>query len=330
MSNKENEKLTNFCEDSNSKKINDEGRRILETAANALNSGNPDGRMNFRKFNNKGENIMINNEELMEACEKGELEKVKSIIEKGIDIDLEYNNWTPLTKASEKGHLNIVKYLVENGAKINKENGHDWTALMCASMNGHSDIVEYLVENGAGVNIKNEDGHTALILVSNEDKEHLNIIQYLVDNGADINIKNNDGDTALIIASKKEHLCIIKYLIYNKADVNVKDNCDWTALMYILKNKQSEENNQLIENSKSKELIDFFIEKGGSIDLKKYHTKDKDKMLPLYKFIAGTINDIIRNDGGNLKKIKDLVDNGKNDYMKKIFKNVDEKCNNEI
>ena len=257
----------------------------------------------------------MNEEELIKACEDGDLEKVKSLIEKGIDINLEYKWWTPLTKASEKGHLDIVEYLVKNGAKINKENGHDWTALMCASMNGHSDIVEYLVENGANINIKNENGQTALILVSNEDNEHLNIIQYLVDNGADINIKNNDGDTALIIASKKEHLCITKYLIYKKADVKPKNNYGWTALMYILKNKQPEENNQLIENSKSKELIDFFIKNGGSIDLKKYHTKDKDKMLHLYKFIAVTINDIIRNDGGNLKKIKDLVDNGKNDDL---------------
>lgn len=272
----------------------------------------------------------MNEEELIKACEKDDLEKVKSLIGKGLDIDLEYKFWTPLTKASEKGHSDIVEYLVENGAKINKENGHDWTALMCASMNSRFEVVKYLVEKGANINIKNDEGWTALMLASNEDEEYLDIIKYLVDNGADINIKNNDGDTALILASKKEHLGIIKYLIYNKADVNVKDNCDWTALMYILKNKQPEENNQLIENSKSKELIDFFIENGGSIDLKKYHTKDKDKMLPLYKFIAGTINDIIRNDGGNLKKIKDLVDNVKNDYMKKIFKNVDEKCNNEI
>ena len=253
----------------------------------------------------------MNEEELIKACEDDDLEKVKSLIGKGIDINLECDNWTPLTKASEKGHLDIVEYLVKNGAS--------WTALMCASMYGHINIFEYLVENGADVNIKSEEGNTALILVSNEDnedKEHLDIIQYLVDNGAaDINIKNNDGDTALIIASKKGHLGITKYLIYKKADVNTKNNYGWTALMYILKNKQPEENNQLIENSKSKELIDFFIENGGSIDLKKYHTKDKDKMLPLYKFIAVTINDIIRNDGGNLKKIKDLVDNGKNDDL---------------
>ena len=78
----------------------------------------------------------MNEEELIKACEDGDLEKVKSIVEKGTDINLEYNDWTPLTKASEKGHLNLVQYLVENGAKVNKENGYDWTPLMCASMNG--------------------------------------------------------------------------------------------------------------------------------------------------------------------------------------------------
>ena len=45
MQNKENEKLTNSCEDSNSPKINDKGRRLLEIAANAINSGNPEGGM---------------------------------------------------------------------------------------------------------------------------------------------------------------------------------------------------------------------------------------------------------------------------------------------
>ena len=39
MLNKENEKITNSCEDSNSPKINDKGSRLLETAANAINSG---------------------------------------------------------------------------------------------------------------------------------------------------------------------------------------------------------------------------------------------------------------------------------------------------
>ena len=222
----------------------------------------------------------MNEKELIKACEDGDLKKVKSLVEKGADIDLECDNWTPLTKASSEGYLDIVQYLVESGAKIDKENGYGWTALMCASMNGSLDTVKYLIKQGAN-----------------------------------INIKNGEGWTALMWASMEGHLDIVEYLIENEADVKPKNSCDWTALMYILKNKQPEENNQLIENSKSKELIYFFIENGGSIDFKKYHTKDKDKMLPLYKFIAGTINDIIRNDGGNLKKMKDLVDNGKNDDL---------------
>ena len=113
MSSKENKKLTNSCKDSNSQKINDEGRRILETAANAINSGNPEGGMNFRKFNtNKGEIIMPNNKEeleLMEACEKGELEKVKSLVEAN-----KYNN-NILEKAKSIAlsnlRLDIVSYI---------------------------------------------------------------------------------------------------------------------------------------------------------------------------------------------------------------------------
>ena len=63
MSNKENEKITNSCEDSNSPKINDKGRRLLETAANALNSENPDGVMGFGsheiKYKDNPSNITI-------------------------------------------------------------------------------------------------------------------------------------------------------------------------------------------------------------------------------------------------------------------------------
>ena len=115
MPNKENEKLINSYEGGNSRKINDEGRRILETATNAINSKNPNGEMNFRKFNDKGENIMINNEELMEACKKGDLEKVKSLVEAN-----KYNN-NILEKAKSIAlsnlHLDIVSYIQKEMAK---------------------------------------------------------------------------------------------------------------------------------------------------------------------------------------------------------------------
>ena len=158
MPNKENEKLTNSYEGGNSRKINDEVRRILETAANALNSGNPDGGMNFRKFNNKGENIMLNKKEeelkLIKFCEDGNFKEVQASLE---SLPIEIN--------------------------VNAQDDKGLTPLMCASANGHLDIVEYLIrEIGANPNIKNNEGKTALDLV--EENRHEEVAEFLRKAGA--------------------------------------------------------------------------------------------------------------------------------------------------
>ena len=76
--------------------------------------------MDFRKFNtNKGEIIIPNNneeeKELMEACKKGDLEKVKSLVEAN-----KYNN-NILEKAKSIAlsnvRLDIVDYLQREMAK---------------------------------------------------------------------------------------------------------------------------------------------------------------------------------------------------------------------
>ena len=85
MSSKEKEKLTNSCEDSNSQKINDKGRQLLETAANALNSENPDGGMGFGsheiKYKDNPSNITIDSKN-KKTKEGQHLEYKKDDIEK--------------------------------------------------------------------------------------------------------------------------------------------------------------------------------------------------------------------------------------------------------
>lgn len=169
----------------------------------------------------------MNEKELIKACENNISEEVKSLIEKGVDINLEYDYWTPLTKASEKGHFNIVQYLVENGAEIDKENGYGWTPLMCASMNGFLDIVKYLVDKGANIEIKTDSKWTALTFASTEG--HLEVVKYLIKSGADVNVRDDknrsiidcilngasDVDDALL---SDKHLKIIEILKENGVD----------------------------------------------------------------------------------------------------------------
>ncbi|CAK9253192.1 unnamed protein product, partial [Sphagnum jensenii] len=56
---------------------------------------------------------------------------------------------TPLHRAAEKGHLDVVKYLVEKGADVKAANKYGYTPLHWAASSGKLDIVKYLVEKGA-------------------------------------------------------------------------------------------------------------------------------------------------------------------------------------
>ena len=80
------------------------------------------------------------------ACGKGFLEIVKYLVSLGLDIQVCDNN--PVIQASLYGHLHIIKYLVSLGADIKAQ---DNEALIWASRNGHLHVVEYLVSNGADV-----------------------------------------------------------------------------------------------------------------------------------------------------------------------------------
>ena len=84
--------------------------------------------------------------DLIEACEVGNLEEVKKLIEEGADIHIR-SDW-PISGAANYGHLDVVKYLVENGTNIHADD--DWP-LRWAVFKGHLEVVKYLIEAGADV-----------------------------------------------------------------------------------------------------------------------------------------------------------------------------------
>lgn len=78
---------------------------------------------------------------IIEAAERGNLEYLKILEEKG--GDLHTNQEEPLVTAAAAGRLDIVKYLVNQGADVNERNG---LALKNAVTVIRPRIVEYLIE----------------------------------------------------------------------------------------------------------------------------------------------------------------------------------------
>ena len=141
----------------------------------------------------------INNSELfMSAIKKGDINTVKTLIDKGMNVnraDIKENRPLfkgtmplfrgnmPLFIASERGHLDIVRLLIKKGAKLDKADYDGWTPLIGASLMGHLEVVRLLVDAGADLNKVNDDGKTALDIA--KAMGHLEIVRLLVEASAD-------------------------------------------------------------------------------------------------------------------------------------------------
>ena len=159
---------------------------------------------------------------------------------KKIDVNTQDNiGETALMKAITNGDLEIVKSLIEKGADVNIKAKYatGYTALMLASLEPDIKIIKLLIKKGADVNA-NEGAILPWALTSSKNKELKKIVKLLIEKGADIKGKN--GRLALIKAVEKDYTEIARFLIKKRADVNVKNKDGMTALKQALKNKNSE------------------------------------------------------------------------------------------
>ncbi len=219
---------------------------------------------------------------ILAAAETGNLDKIKSLLAQGSDVNArDWNGRTVLMYAAKNSQLDAINLLIENGADVNAKDEKGYTALMIAVMDGGEEVVKHLINRGADVHarlsdypyktalkIAEENGYTEVAniiqetiqpsILSAAETGNLDKIKSLLAQAADVNAKDINGNTALAFAAANGHASAIDLVIKEGADVNAKNNDGMTALMHAAGNGQLE-------------AIRVLIKEGADVNVKDKH-----------------------------------------------------------
>jgi uncharacterized protein len=140
-----------------------------------------------------------------------------------------------LIDVARRGELARVKEIIEgmktNGVDINHQDSHGWTALMLACYKDHREVaLELLKVDGLDVNIQNRNGYTALMRACSKGLTEV-LIELLKVDGIDVNVQNSCGWTALMRACYNGHADIALALLRDpRVDRHIKDRHGTNAL----------------------------------------------------------------------------------------------------
>jgi ankyrin repeat protein len=150
---------------------------------------------------------------LHEAVEGRHLDVVRTLLERGIDVEAQTETGeTALSIAIEDHNEAIVEALIEGGAHIESTASNGYTALHLAAVEGNPGLVQILVDAGANVNAKGADDLTAIQLACSVDPTvsiHGNwneVISILIEAGADLGGQSVESLLSRHISVKTGHL----------------------------------------------------------------------------------------------------------------------------
>lgn len=171
---------------------------------------------------------MFNKEiQLIKAAEKGQLDRVKALVEAGVDVNACHviNYWyqNALLAAARYKRTDVALYLLEQpGVNIEKSSDRDRSnvLLSVAARKGCLKLFEALLEKGANPDECDKTGETPLMVAV--EWKRITMIERLIEAGADINRQNNAGVSALMLAVSGGQKEIIVKLLEAGADISLR------------------------------------------------------------------------------------------------------------
>ncbi|NXS36308.1 UACA protein, partial [Pomatostomus ruficeps] len=168
---------------------------------------------------------------LMKAAERGDAEKVSSILaKKGVSpTKLDVEGRSAFHVVASKGNLDCLNTILVHGVDITATDAAGRNALHLAAKYGHALCLQKLLQYNCPTENVDLQGRTALHDAAMSDCSAS--VQLLCDHGAAVNSKDGDGRTPLVLATQMCRPALCQLLIDRGADVNARDKQSRTALM---------------------------------------------------------------------------------------------------
>ena len=100
---------------------------------------------------------------LLEACECGDYNAARSLIEAGVDVDYRdgFGN-TALFYSALRSHVDVMRLLLANEADVGATNLEGSSPIIAAVLSGKLEPVQILLLSGASPGVSNDHGYTPL------------------------------------------------------------------------------------------------------------------------------------------------------------------------
>jgi ankyrin repeat protein len=166
---------------------------------------------------------------LLEACWKERSDMVNMLLDRGANINSDYEDDSPMTAALESSNGPLAQELIARGAEVNARGWGGWTPLMLAASSGDAETLKLLLDYKADVDMLEAAGKSVLHF----SHTYPGITRLLLEHGAATEVRANCNDaTPLIECAQFGDTDALGHLIEFGADVNAKEDDNATALMY--------------------------------------------------------------------------------------------------
>lgn len=217
------------------------------------------------QLNVRGENDRT---PLMQAALFHQIAVFRFLLEKGADFSLtNKEGFGPLHFAAFSGEMGMVELLIAKGAPVNANtNVIKATPLDLAVSGGRKDIVEFLIAKGASLDLKDIKGYTPLLKAVSAGQP--GIARLLLAKGASINEKDQMGSTPLILAALTGQKDLLELLIAMGSDVNAMNSLSGTPASVAAREGHQDILDLLIANGANKAYLKLPILEGAYLGQK--------------------------------------------------------------